>query len=178
MPAERLTIWPGFTTSIRQHEHHLLLCVELVNKVLRMDSVYFLMEEMKRKNPRGYEEAVKNDIVGSIVMTPYNKKTYKITEVLKDLTPLSTFDMKGKQTTYVEYYKTRYGIDIKHPNQPLLLTEPSKADHHRGQASSGPVHLVPEHCNMTGLTDAMRANFNLMKVKMYLISFISSETKT
>ena len=30
---------------------------------------------------------------------------------------------------------------------------------------TGPVYLVPELCNMTGLSDEQRANFKLMQVK-------------
>lgn len=43
----------------------------------------------------------------------------------------------------------------------MLVSRPKKRDFHRGQ--TGPVLLVPEFCQMTGLTDEMRGNFQLMK---------------
>ena len=39
----KLELWPGYETSIRQHEHDLLLCVEITHKVLRTDTVLDLL---------------------------------------------------------------------------------------------------------------------------------------
>src|SRR5665811_76278 len=35
--AHRLELWPGYKTSIRNHEHDILLGVEITHKVLRLD---------------------------------------------------------------------------------------------------------------------------------------------
>ena len=48
-----------------------------------------------------------------------------------------------------------------HMNQPLLLSNPKRREMRQGQTE--PFWLVPELCNMTGLSDEMRNNFNLMK---------------
>jgi len=40
-------------------------------------------------------------------------------------------------------------------NQPLLIN--------KDRRTGNEVSLIPELCQLTGLTDAMRANFNLMK---------------
>ena len=37
--AEGLEVWPGYITSMRQHEESTLLCCELKSKILRIDSV-------------------------------------------------------------------------------------------------------------------------------------------
>ncbi|XP_064106512.1 piwi-like protein Siwi [Macrobrachium nipponense] len=60
----------------------------------------------------------------------------------------------------MEYYEKSYNIRIKDPNQPMLLSKPKKRDLRRG---SGMIYLVPELCVMTGLTDEMRQDFNMMR---------------
>ena len=43
--AHKLEVWPGFVTTIKQHEEKILLCCELGNKVLRTDTV---LDQLKR----------------------------------------------------------------------------------------------------------------------------------
>lgn len=57
--------------------------------------------------------------------------------------------------TYGEYYQTKYNVTIRNHNQPLLIAKNEK--------TGTEIALVPELCEMTGLTDTHRANFNLMK---------------
>ena len=38
IPQYKLELWPGYVTSIRQHEQDLLLCCELSTKILRTDT--------------------------------------------------------------------------------------------------------------------------------------------
>ena len=35
-----LEVWPGYITSIRQHENSIMLCAEVSNKMIRTDSVW------------------------------------------------------------------------------------------------------------------------------------------
>lgn len=94
-------------------------------------------------------------LTGATVVTAYNQKTYKVDRVDFAQSPQTTFDKQGTQTSYMEYYKTRYNQTIKDPNQPLLINK----DRRTGLE----VALVPELCQLTGLTDAMRADFRLMQ---------------
>lgn len=57
--------------------------------------------------------------------------------------------------SYREYYKTRYNEDIADANQPILIN--------KDRRTGNEVALIPELCQLTGLTDAMRADFRLMK---------------
>jgi hypothetical protein len=41
----KLELWPGYLTSIRQHESHILMCCEITHKVMRKDSILDLMTE-------------------------------------------------------------------------------------------------------------------------------------
>ena len=42
----KLELWPGYVTSIRQHEQKMLLCCEIGNKILRTDTVLNQIEEI------------------------------------------------------------------------------------------------------------------------------------
>ena len=89
------------------------------------------------------------------VVTRYNQKTYRIDRVDFAQSPATSFDKNGTPTSYADYYKTRYNETIKDQNQPLLIN--------KDRRTGNEVALIPELCQLTGLTDAMRANFNLMK---------------
>lgn len=51
----KLELWPGYVTSIRQHEDELLLCVELTHKVMRQDTVHDLLQECYKSSPTNYQ---------------------------------------------------------------------------------------------------------------------------
>ncbi|XP_035713881.1 piwi-like protein Siwi isoform X2 [Folsomia candida] len=159
--AHRLELWPGYKTSIRNHEYDILLGVELTHKVIRRDTCLHVMDSLIAA--RGdFRENVKRELIGCIVMTHYNRKTYRVDDIDWDMTPKSTFDYADKgKTSYFDYFKQKYGMTCTVLGQPMLISRPKKKDFHRGQ--TGPISLVPEFCQMTGLTDAMRSNFQLMK---------------
>jgi aubergine-like protein len=46
-------------------------------------------------------------------------------------------------------------------SQPMLVSRPKKNYSHNGDDSL--IYLVPELCRLTGLTDGMRTNFQLMQ---------------
>ncbi len=71
------------------------------------------------------------------------------------MSPETTFDKNGTQVSYKDYYKTRYNEDVQDPNQPHLINKDRK--------TGNEVALIPELCQLTGLSDAMRADFRLMK---------------
>lgn len=71
------------------------------------------------------------------------------------MSPDSTFEKEGKPISYKEYYSTRYKEAINDSNQPLLINKDRK--------TGNEIALIPELCQLTGLTDVMRADFRLMK---------------
>lgn len=94
-------------------------------------------------------------MTGATVVTRYNQKCYKVDRVDFGQSPASTFDKQGTQTSYADYFKTRYNESINDMNQPLLIN--------KDRRTGNEVALLPELCQLTGLTDAMRADFRLMK---------------
>lgn len=51
----------------------------------------------------------------------------------------------------------RYNIDIRDPEQPMLVSKAKLRDIRGGQDEQ--ILLVPELCRATGITDDMRNNF-------------------
>ena len=64
-----LEVWPGYVTSIRQHEYNIMMCAEVSNKVIRTDTVYEQMGTIYNRRPPNYQQAVERALLGAIVMT-------------------------------------------------------------------------------------------------------------
>uniref|UniRef100_A0A914VYH8 Uncharacterized protein n=1 Tax=Plectus sambesii TaxID=2011161 RepID=A0A914VYH8_9BILA len=163
-----IELWPGYLTAIRLHEDNLLMCIENSHKLLRRNTVLDLM--LQAFNRAGGQDAAKrsiqNDIIGNTVMTMYNNKLYRIDDIIWDMNPtsiLTKFD--GTEITFAEYYQQQYDKVVTDMKQPLLFSRAK----HRGQsggqspAESRDVYLIPELCNLTGLTDAMRVDRRVMQ---------------
>lgn len=104
-PSFPIQLWPGYETSIRYHEgNSILLNCDVAHKVMRTDTVYDLMNEVRRSNPQNFKDAFRQKVLGMTVLTSYNDKTYRIDDVDFDLTPSSTFDRKGVQVAIKQYY--------------------------------------------------------------------------
>ncbi|KAK9512245.1 hypothetical protein O3M35_000713 [Rhynocoris fuscipes] len=156
-----MELWPGYVTSVRQHERDVLLGVDLANKIMRKDTVLNLINELTHRSPDNWRDSFEQAIVGATVITPYNNKTYRIDDVQFDVTPQCTFEKGKDRISYMDYYQQRYQIRITNMNQPLLVSRPKARDIRGGRANN--VILIPELCCMTGLTDDMRNNFHLMR---------------
>ncbi|XP_043640894.1 protein aubergine [Drosophila teissieri] len=156
----RMQIWPGYQTSIRQHENDILLCAEIAHKVMRTDTLYNILSEAIRDND-DYQTAFKRAVMGMVILTDYNNKTYRVDDVDFQSTPLSKFNTKEGDISYVDYYKKRYNIIIRDFKQPLVLSRPTEKNIRGG--NDQPLMIIPELARATGMTDAMRADFRLMK---------------
>ncbi len=120
---------------------------------------------------RRSREEFERDIIGAIVLTGYNNRTYRIVAIDWDKSPTSTFaNREGQQQRILDYYKNRYNIQIREARQPLLVAE-MKAREIRGGENKTPALLVPELCRMTGLTDGK--NFN-KHFKCTIMNFLFS----
>ena len=69
--ASSLEVWPGYVTSIRQHEEQILLCCEISCKVLRTDTVLEQIEEVYKRTSGGanFKPSVEKALLGAIVIT-------------------------------------------------------------------------------------------------------------
>uniref|UniRef100_A0A8C3A461 Piwi-like RNA-mediated gene silencing 1 n=1 Tax=Cyclopterus lumpus TaxID=8103 RepID=A0A8C3A461_CYCLU len=163
IPQHRLTIWPGYTTTILRYETAIMLCTDVSHKVLRSETVLDFMVNLRRKcgNQR-FPEVCAKELIGLIVLTKYNNKTYRIDDIAWDHTPNNTFMRGDTEISFMNYYKTQYSLDITDGNQVLLVSHVKKMGP-SGGPPPGPAMLIPELCFLTGLTDKMRADYVIMK---------------
>ena len=160
----QLELWPGFVTTLKQHENELLMCVEVTHKVLRKDNVLDVMQGIRERAQRTGDEwkrAIENELVGTVVMTTYNKKTYRVDGVDWNQHPTDTFEQRGQAISFMDYFRQRYKAEISSTTQPMLVSNPKARDIRRGVKT--PFLLVPQLCRMTGLNDTMRADFQMMR---------------
>ncbi|KAH8341382.1 hypothetical protein KR059_005676 [Drosophila kikkawai] len=156
----RMELWPGYQTSIRQHEGDILLCAEIAHKVMRTDTLYNILSEVVRDSD-DYQTAFKRQVIGMVVLTDYNNKTYRVDDIDFNSSPLSKFAQKEGEISYCDYYKKRYNITIRDLKQPLVVSRPTERNIRGGEDKL--IMLIPELARATGMTDNMRSNFRLMK---------------
>jgi len=132
--------------------------MDLRHKVLRTDNCLDMLRNL-------HPNDVNNELIGNIVITHHNRKTYKVNDIDYTMNPLKTFELlvNGEKvvTTFAEYYSNKFGLAITDNDQPLLVHRPKRKDRHRGQ--KGPILLIPELCNLTGLSTGQRGDHKLMR---------------
>ncbi|CAG2112823.1 unnamed protein product, partial [Medioppia subpectinata] len=162
LPEFKIRLLPGVVTAVGEHDAGIMMVVDSSTKFVRANNVLQLLGEARNKNPSGWLDDAKKTICGQIVMTQYNNQTYRVDDLVTDKNPeTATFDRNGVSMNLLTYYKQHHNITIKVKNQPLIECLPNQRDRRAGRTSK--YLLVPELCQMTGLTDQMRADFNLMK---------------
>ena len=99
------------------------MCVEVTHKVLRTDTVLQIMNDL-RQNPQfggsrdAIQAGIEKEIVGTIIMTTYNRKTYRVDEILWDKRPRDTFPTKKGPVTYEDYYQNKYQATLNATFEP------------------------------------------------------------
>lgn len=171
---DNIEVWQGFSPTVNLTSIGILLNLSVVHKVLRPETAYVALKSIMDKNKfNGNQLAadLSEAFKGAVVLTRYNNdKTYIVDHVVTDKAPSDSFcsGKDGKEITYLEYYNQKYDRKIKDIKQPLFAVKDKRKNEY--------IYLIPELCFMTGLTDEMRSNFNIMK-KMAEISNGNPEGK-
>jgi len=165
VPQHRLEVWPGYVTAIAQYEGGLMLLTDVSHRVLRTETVYDIICGLHDKlRGRGdIQAAVAKAVIGNTVLTRYNNKTYRIDDISWDQCPKTTFSTKSGEISFKDYYFKQYNKKIQDDDQPLLIHKPTAKDKRMNRGVPDIIALIPELCYMTGLTDEMREDFNVMK---------------
>ncbi|KAI1284890.1 Piwi-like protein 1 [Halotydeus destructor] len=161
IPQYKLQVWQGVLTAVNNHDGGILMVCDTVHKVIRADTVRDVLREVFGRGRDTFQDNARRELAGSIVMTSYNNRTYKIDDLCFDKNPTFEFDRKGVNTTIADYYKSQYNITIQDLKQPLIQCLPSAREQRAGD--NKPLLLVPELCVMTGLTESLKINFDLKK---------------
>uniref|UniRef100_A0A8C1ZA82 Piwi-like RNA-mediated gene silencing 2 n=1 Tax=Cyprinus carpio TaxID=7962 RepID=A0A8C1ZA82_CYPCA len=153
----RLQVWPGYSTSIKHTDGGLYLIVDISHKVLRNDSVLDVMNLFYQGSRESFQDVCTKEFVGSIVITRYNNRIYRIDDIEWSKSPKDTFTLaNGTVTTFVDYLRKNYGITIKELDQPLLIHRPNERSKPGGKVITGEILLLPELSFMTGIPEKMK----------------------
>jgi aubergine-like protein len=121
------------------------------------------MFQVHAATPKLFKDEVLKALLGSVILTRYNNKSYRIDEVDFDRTPEDSFPLSsGGTITYMEYYKRTYNIFIKDRNQPLIISKP-KFKSLAEKKTDRVICLIPELCFLTGITEKMKNDFKVMR---------------
>ena len=150
------------------------MSAEISHKVMRTLTVYDVLDECYRKDNNNFQVICKrqtlfakivccvysllniyfqktfaNKIIGNVVITQYNNKTYRIDDIDFTIKPNNTFERSGVPITYAQYYLERYKINIQNLSQPMLVHRATSKEKRAGMPEL--LYLVPELCYVTGL---------------------------
>ena len=146
LPGHNIEIWPGYANSVSNYQAGCLLNVDVAHRCVSKVTILEEMGDMRRDNPREFQDNSMRRFVNSIVLTRYNKKPYHIEDIDWNSTPNSTFNDANGAISYMDYYRRRWNITIRHADQPLLVAT----------LKNDRVYLIPELCLMTGITEEIR----------------------
>ncbi|KAM4675853.1 piwi-like protein 2 [Discoglossus pictus] len=159
----RLQVWPGYVANIRRTDGGLFLLADITHKIIRNDSVLDIMHTLYQQNQESFQDEVTKQLVGNIVITRYNNRTYRIDDIEWNKTPKDTFTMSDDtKTSFLDYYSKNYGITVKEVDQPLLVHRSNERKQLKSKMP-GVVLLLPELSFMTGIPEKMRKDFRAMK---------------
>ncbi|MES1902520.1 MAG: Piwi-like protein 2 [Paramarteilia canceri] len=150
-------MFAGYTAIVNSLQSGTYLSLDTCNKLIRTDTVYGYLKELMHKNHdvSKIKEIISKELVGKVIITKYNNKTYPIIDVDWNSSPKSTFLLEDStEISFLEYYKSNYpSIKITDLDQPMLLAK----------TRTNNVYLVPELSYSTGVPESMLNNFTFMK---------------
>eukprot|EP00404_Azadinium_spinosum_P005810 CAMPEP_0180441470 /NCGR_PEP_ID=MMETSP1036_2-20121128/13643_1 /TAXON_ID=632150 /ORGANISM="Azadinium spinosum, Strain 3D9" /LENGTH=781 /DNA_ID=CAMNT_0022447687 /DNA_START=176 /DNA_END=2521 /DNA_ORIENTATION=+ len=163
----QLTIYSGFWTAMHTlNDNGPQMQVDMMYRALHKKNIIEELHSSLDLDPLlTYDSEVSTEwlrrCVGTTVVTQYNNKVYRIKNVHFNMTPHSNFMMVSKETkkreqmNFMQFYKSYYAKAIECERQPML-------EAYREEESDMPIFLVPELCSLTGFSDDMRKDKNLM----------------
>lgn len=99
-----MELWPGFNTSIREHVGGMMLNCDVIHKVMHTDTVYDVLQQVRRSDPRSWKSSFVRNVLGMTVFTAHNNRTYRIDDVDFDISPMTKFRRRDVQISIDEYF--------------------------------------------------------------------------
>lgn len=173
IPHRKLTIWPGYVLACDEYDGGLMLILDTSHRILFDTKVSDILRRIRmscqQNTEQNFKDLVMKSLLGAIILTPYNNRTYTIDDVDFEKSPRNKFNTANSEISYVEYYKTNHGVDIHDLDQPLLISYKDRKVLGRDgqiQRDRATICLIPELCQLTGLTDEMR-NDNVVSLTSF-----------
>lgn len=162
IPQHKLEVWPGYVTAVDEYDDGVMLCLDVSHRVLCQTTVLELMTNAYNSNASTFKHNITSALLGTVVLTRYNNKTYRIDDIEFDHSPSDTFMCRGQSVSYIQYYKSAYDVDIRDKKQPLLVHNSERTIIGQAEKELEQIYLIPELCYLTGLTDTMRSDFKVI----------------
>ena len=152
----------GFDITVTVFNKKLFLQVDPCSRIIRQESFLDTLHFERKKI--SMEEIILKYKGNPVIRKYGTPKIYKIEDIDYKLTPKGLFydSKQAREMTYIEYYKIRYGVNIKDGNQPMLKVLADRK-FNKKKAVKEYIYLVPELVSLTGLTDEQRKDFRIMK---------------
>ncbi|XP_015025392.2 protein argonaute-3 isoform X3 [Drosophila virilis] len=163
IPMAKLEVWPGYVIAVDEYDGGLMLCCDVSHRLLCQKTVLDMLIEIYQHNKINYQDIAKKYLVGSIVLTRYNNRMYRIDDICFSQNPHSEFETRTGSQSYVEYYKNHHNIYIKDGKQPLLISLKQMRKEKTVNTENIQFCLIPELCYLTGLHDEIRSDKKLMR---------------
>lgn len=71
-----------------------------------MDTVYNLLLDCSREDSVNFRQLFQSRVIGCVVLTDYNNRTYRVDDVDWNSTPMTTFQRGDTAISYMDYYKS------------------------------------------------------------------------
>ncbi|XP_060666296.1 protein argonaute-3-like [Drosophila nasuta] len=165
IPTAKLEVWPGYVTAVDEYDGGLMLCCDVSHRLLCQRTVLEDLVDIYLNNKSCYQEQAKIYLLGSIIITRYNNRTYRIDDICFTENPQSMFETRNGSCSYIEYYKTHHNINIKDIKQPLLISKKQQKYEKNASKDEDEIRysLIPELCYLTGIHDNIRNDKKLMR---------------
>ncbi|XP_037044625.1 protein argonaute-3-like [Bradysia coprophila] len=163
IPQHKLEVWPGYVTAVDEYEDGIMLNLDVSHRLLCKSTVLEMMVNIHRSDKENFQGNAVTALLGSVVLTRYNNRTYRVDDVDFDASPKSTFKMNDRDISYIDYYMSHYGIHIMDENQPLLVHREERRVAGQKEKETITFFLVPEICYLTGITDTLRSDQKVMR---------------
>lgn len=163
IPQHKLEVWPGYVTAVDEYEDGIMLNLDVSHRLLCSCTVLETLTNIHISDKENFRTDALSAMLGSVVLTRYNNRTYRIDDIDFQASPKSTFKMNDRDVSYIEYYMSHHGLRITDENQPLLVSREDRRVAGKAEKETFTYYLVPEICYLTGITDALRSDQKVMR---------------
>lgn len=81
------------------------MMTEIKHKLMRTETLFDILRRCITDNRKDFQKEFEKQVLDMIVLTRYNNKTYRISEIRYDISPSTTFETRDGPISYIDYYK-------------------------------------------------------------------------
>ena len=102
---DQFDVWPGFSPNVVFNDSNPLLNIDIASKLISNTLVLDRLNQIRQRSGHQIEMALNTELEGRSVMTIYNRRFYRINQVVLNKTVNDSFQMAdGRTITFKDYY--------------------------------------------------------------------------